>query len=250
MELTDETLLQPGENTVIVEITGKNQFPHTLSWSYRALTPANKDACPVRLTTKLSQVEANEGQTVRVTAVVENASGKGQGMAVAIIGLPAGLMVPADMQELRNLVRAGQIDAFEINGRELVLYWRQLAPDAFPDSPALATLDISFISLEKVLPSVFAVLTHDGEAVALDAQGRPRMFQETVSWRARVENEAGGRVGASPRFDDDREAPRVVECRVAAVARKRKASTIGEIEQAAAVDRLRDVAVLCVQRLQ
>jgi 23S rRNA (cytidine1920-2'-O)/16S rRNA (cytidine1409-2'-O)-methyltransferase len=44
---------------------------------------------------------------------------------------------------------------------------RQLPPDAFPDAPGLATLDVSFISLEKVLPSVFAVLTTDGEAVAL-----------------------------------------------------------------------------------
>jgi 23S rRNA (cytidine1920-2'-O)/16S rRNA (cytidine1409-2'-O)-methyltransferase len=65
----------------------------------------------------------------------------------------------------------GQLDAsLRADGRVVVMEKtnaRQLAPDAFPDSPALATLDISFISLEKVLPSVFGVLTHDGEAVAL-----------------------------------------------------------------------------------
>src|SRR5207244_11956732 len=44
---------------------------------------------------------------------------------------------------------------------------RQLAPDAFPDPPTLATIDISFISLEKVLSPVFNVLTPDGEAIAL-----------------------------------------------------------------------------------
>ena len=68
-------------------------------------------------------------------------------------------------------VGQGQLDAsLRADGRVVVMEKtnaRQLAPDAFPDSPALATLDISFISLEKVLPSVFAVLTHDGEAVAL-----------------------------------------------------------------------------------
>ena len=68
-------------------------------------------------------------------------------------------------------VGQGQLDAsLRADGRVVVMEKtnaRQLAADAFPDSPALATLDISFISLEKVLPSVFGVLTHDGEAVAL-----------------------------------------------------------------------------------
>src|SRR5207247_9727141 len=68
-------------------------------------------------------------------------------------------------------VGQGQLDAsLRADGRVVVMEKtnaRQLAPDAFPDSPALATLDISFISLEKVLPSVFAVLTHDGEAAQL-----------------------------------------------------------------------------------
>jgi alpha-2-macroglobulin-like protein len=150
VELADDTLLQPGDNKVRVEITGKNIFPYTLTWSYMALTPANKDACPVRLTTKLATVQVgsdrinavqvgddrinavttSEGQSVRVTAVLENASGQEQGMAVAIVGLPGGCALPADLQELRNLVREGKIDAFEVRGRELVLYWRGLAKDA------------------------------------------------------------------------------------------------------------------------
>jgi 23S rRNA (cytidine1920-2'-O)/16S rRNA (cytidine1409-2'-O)-methyltransferase len=44
---------------------------------------------------------------------------------------------------------------------------RNLPVDSFPESPDLATVDISFISLEKVLPSVFGVLTSQGEAVVL-----------------------------------------------------------------------------------
>src|SRR4029077_4417421 len=75
VELADEQLLQPGENTIRVEITGKNAFPHTLTWSYMALTPANKDACPVRLTTGLSTAKANEGETVSLTAKLTNVSG-------------------------------------------------------------------------------------------------------------------------------------------------------------------------------
>jgi len=131
-----EDLLHPGKNKMRVEITGKNAFPYTLSWSYQTLKPANEKDCPVHLTTKLDRTTANEGETVRLTAVVENKSGKGQGMAVAILGLPGGLSLPEDMRQLKELARprdndtkAGVISAFEVRGRELVLYWRDLAPD-------------------------------------------------------------------------------------------------------------------------
>lgn len=44
---------------------------------------------------------------------------------------------------------------------------RFLTPGAFPIPPALATVDVSFISLEKVLPPIFGVLTGLREVVAL-----------------------------------------------------------------------------------
>ena len=65
----------------------------------------------------------------------------------------------------------GQLDAkLRSDGRVVVLEKtnaRNLPVDSFPESPDLATVDISFISLEKVLPSVFGVLTSQGEAVVL-----------------------------------------------------------------------------------
>jgi 23S rRNA (cytidine1920-2'-O)/16S rRNA (cytidine1409-2'-O)-methyltransferase len=68
-------------------------------------------------------------------------------------------------------VGQGQLDAsLRADGRVVVMEKtnaRQLPADAFPDPPRLATVDVSFISLEKVLPSVFSVLTPEGEAVAL-----------------------------------------------------------------------------------
>ena len=68
-------------------------------------------------------------------------------MAVAIIGLPAGLSVPEDQKQLKDLARLldggktpGKIAAYEITegGREVVLYWRDLGPDQKID----ATLDL------------------------------------------------------------------------------------------------------------
>src|SRR5207247_4242360 len=91
---------------------------------------------PGGLTTVLDRKEASEGETARLTVQVENKSGRGQGMTVAVIGLPAGLTLPEDMKQLKDMARLrengtkrGDIDAWETRGRELVLYWRDLAPD-------------------------------------------------------------------------------------------------------------------------
>ncbi|HYV38766.1 MAG TPA: alpha-2-macroglobulin, partial [Gemmataceae bacterium] len=130
IELPDDKSLTPDDNAITLEITGKNVFPYTLTWSYMALTPANKETCPVKLETRTLSTKANEGESIRITAILSNVSGQDQGMAVAIIGLPGGCMLPADMQELRKLVQEKKIDAFEIRGRELVLYWRTLEKDA------------------------------------------------------------------------------------------------------------------------
>ncbi|HYT94223.1 MAG TPA: alpha-2-macroglobulin family protein, partial [Gemmataceae bacterium] len=137
LALPDGAVLKPGKNVVSVSME-KNALPYTLTWSYRTLKPANVDNPLVQLTTSLDRNNAVEGETVRLKAVVTNTSGKGQGMAVAILGLPGGLEVPAGFRQLKNMAslqedgtKPGEISAFEVrsNGRELVLYWRDLAPD-------------------------------------------------------------------------------------------------------------------------
>jgi hypothetical protein len=130
-----ETTLKPGKNAVRVEITGQNAFPYTLTWSYQTRQPASADKCPVKLSAKLDRAEVNEGETVHLNVQVENASGKGQGMTAAILGLPGGLTIPEDMKQLKDYTRQPKDDQrplvsyFEVRGRELVLYWRDLAPD-------------------------------------------------------------------------------------------------------------------------
>jgi hypothetical protein len=135
-----EKFLKPGKNAVRVEITGdKNVFPCTVSWSYRTLTPLSADNVPVRLSTKLDRQAAEEGETVHLTVTVENMRPEGQGMAVAVIGVPAGLALPADFKQLKqhaqlrnNGTERGLISFFEkrsTSPRELVLYWRDLAPN-------------------------------------------------------------------------------------------------------------------------
>jgi uncharacterized protein YfaS (alpha-2-macroglobulin family) len=133
---TAEKVLRPGQNPIRIELSGKNVFPYTATWSYRAVTPLSADACAVDLRATLDRAAVEEGDSVTLKVHVENKTDKGQGMAVAVIGLPGGLTLPEDMKQLKDLARLrnegaerGPIDAWEIRGRELVLYWRDLAPN-------------------------------------------------------------------------------------------------------------------------
>ena len=49
-------------------------------------------------------------------------------MVTAIVGLPGGLEARPDA--LKDLVKAGTVAAFETRGREVILYWRAMAPSA------------------------------------------------------------------------------------------------------------------------
>ncbi len=142
LELKDaETVLHPGKNDVRIEVTGKNTFPYTLAWSYQTLKPVAAEDCPVRLKTALSETKVQEGDLVGLKVTLKNVSGKGQSMATAVIGLPGGLTLPEDLKQLKQHCRQPEdgsrplVSAFEIRGRELVLYWRDLAPDQTIEVP-------------------------------------------------------------------------------------------------------------------
>ncbi|MCI0680969.1 MAG: hypothetical protein L0Y71_02595 [Gemmataceae bacterium] len=137
LALLEANGLRPGQNKVLIETTGRNTFPYTLSWSYQTLTPPADPNCPVKLSARLGKLTAQEGETVKLHATVENQVDKGHGMTVAILGLPAGLSIPEDAKQLKDLARLrdndtkpGVISHWELRGRELVLYWRDLAPKA------------------------------------------------------------------------------------------------------------------------
>src|SRR5262249_1330702 len=98
-----EKLLKPGDNEVRIELTGNNELPGKLSWSYHTLQPPSNENCPIKLLTRLDKDKVREGETVRLTVAVENTSADSQSMTVAIIGLPAGLSLPEDLKEVEEL---------------------------------------------------------------------------------------------------------------------------------------------------
>src|SRR5262249_37050928 len=128
-----EELLKAGDNKMRIEITGGNALPYTLSCSSRTRRPESAAACSLTLSTAMPD-KAKEGEVVHLKVALTNKSTEGQGMAVAIIGLPGGLTLPEDMKQLTGYTRLPDdgtrplIAAFELRGRELVLYWRDLQP--------------------------------------------------------------------------------------------------------------------------
>ena len=67
-----------------------------------------------------------EGDTVSLEVTVTNRRDAGCPMSMAIVGLPAGLEAPTKV--LDDLKKAEAVDFWELRGRDLVLYWRDLAP--------------------------------------------------------------------------------------------------------------------------
>jgi hypothetical protein len=124
--------LKPGDNKLRLELTGGNVLPFTLAWTYQTEQPGSADDCPLLLETALGKTTAKEGDVVRLTARLKNLTNDGQGMALAIIGLPGGMTVPEDLKQLKDYTKLPEdgsrplIAAFELRGRELVLYWRDL----------------------------------------------------------------------------------------------------------------------------
>lgn len=113
--------LRPGTNRLRLELTGNNRFPFTLGVRYRADVPPSEERCKLRLAVELGADETEEGRTVPLRVVARNLSRNPVSMPIAILGLPAGLDVPARL--LDALVEAEAIAQWERRGQELVFYW-------------------------------------------------------------------------------------------------------------------------------
>ena len=121
--------LAAGEHELRVEVEGGGT---PLAWAcevaYHAEQPADDPAAPLALTTSLRKATAEEGDTVALDVVVRNTTTATVPTPIAIVGLPAGCELQTRV--LEDLQRAEAFAFWELRGRELVLYWRELAPGA------------------------------------------------------------------------------------------------------------------------
>jgi alpha-2-macroglobulin-like protein len=98
----------------------------------------------VTIGVSLRDKELAEGGVTEANVTVTNRDKAAVPTPVAIVGIPGGLEVRHD--RLKELVKSKRIDAYEVIGREVVLYWRTL--------DAGQTADVS-LSLVATVPGTY-----------------------------------------------------------------------------------------------
>jgi hypothetical protein len=116
--------LTPGTHRIEIKMDGGAPMPYSIAVSYSALTPDSARDCKVGLDVRLGRSTVTEGELVDAEATIANRSGQPVPTPVAIIGLPGGLEPRHD--QLKELVKKGIVDSYEVIGRDVVLYWRGL----------------------------------------------------------------------------------------------------------------------------
>ncbi len=136
--------LTPGEHTLELVMTGGSEMPCGLEVKYYTPLPVSAAGCNLTLSTALSAETIAEGEPlemkVKLTVGTQIAS-----TPVAVIGIPAGLEPRHD--QLKELVKAGRIDSYEVTGQEVVLYWRALKAGQVVELP---------LSLKAAIPGQYA----------------------------------------------------------------------------------------------
>ena len=117
-------LIGPGDHTIEVRMTDGGTMPFSIALTYFDERPASAEGCRVDLSVSLVNPTLTEGDVTEARVVVTNKAGEGVPTPIAIIGLPGGLEPRHD--QLKELKKAEIIDAYEVRGREVVLYWRAL----------------------------------------------------------------------------------------------------------------------------
>jgi uncharacterized protein YfaS (alpha-2-macroglobulin family) len=126
--LPELPVLQSGEHTLELQMTGGSRMPYSVATRFCRLKPESSEECRLHLEVSLSDEKLGEGTVTEARVVVINRSNETVPTPIVIVGLPGGLEVRQD--QLKELVKANTIAAYEVLGREVVLYWRALAAEA------------------------------------------------------------------------------------------------------------------------
>jgi len=118
-------MLSPGKHTIALKMEKGAAMPFSISVKYNTLKPLSSDQCKVGIETSLREKEVTEGSLTEASVTVSNKDKETIPTPIAIIGVPGGLEVRHD--QLKELVKSGKIAAYEVKGREVVLYWRALS---------------------------------------------------------------------------------------------------------------------------
>lgn len=139
IELPDlSKMLSSGEHTIDLRMENGNELPFTAAIKYNKATPDSDKKCQIDLSVRLSQNRLTEGKSTEANVVVTNLTDSTVASPIAIIGIPGGLEPRHD--QLKELVKSGQIAAYEVKGNDVVLYWRDLS------AKGIARISLSLIA--------------------------------------------------------------------------------------------------------
>ncbi len=116
-----EAALHEGSNDIVLRHKGGEPLPFTVEVAWTSIEPTSAPGAELSLETSLNAKTAGMGDTVRLTATIENQTNRIVPSPIARIGLPAGL--EAQTWQLKQLQDRGEIAFFETRLREVTLYW-------------------------------------------------------------------------------------------------------------------------------
>lgn len=119
-------LMNAGEHTIELAQEGGSAIPFSVAVRSNRVKPDSSADTRVSLDVKLGSQALKEGDVIEATARITNLSDAPLSTVVAIVGVPGGLEPRID--QLKELVKAQTIDAYEVMGRDVVLYWRGMTP--------------------------------------------------------------------------------------------------------------------------
>jgi hypothetical protein len=125
--------LGPGKHTVVLRMEDGSEMPFSMSVKYNSALPDSAPQTQVGIQVALKDSQIQEGGITEATVSISNKTDEAIPTPMAIVGIPGGLEVRHD--QLKELVKSGRIAAYEVIGRDVVLYWRFLEANARFDLP-------------------------------------------------------------------------------------------------------------------
>jgi hypothetical protein len=116
-----------GDNTIELRASKGVKLDYSVGATWYDTAPASSPSAAIEVMTTLAKTRLRVGRPVRLTATIENQTGKGQPMTLARVGIPGGLKYQP--WQLDELVKKGTVDFVETREREVILYLRQMKPN-------------------------------------------------------------------------------------------------------------------------
>lgn len=133
IELIVAEHLRPGKNVVEIELESTQPLPYSGAITWGSKVPASSAQTKVKLETQLPKTTVKLGESTRMDVRVTNITNRGIPMTLARVGLPGGLTFQTwQLQELRD---KKIVDFYETRPREVILYFRAMAPGSSIDVP-------------------------------------------------------------------------------------------------------------------